>query len=130
MQAAAAFVRELEPQIVRALLEPLDLTTVVGESVDLNELAERIDVDRVAERLDLDAIILRLDLPKLVEEVLAEIDVAELIRQSTGTLTGDAIDEVRYVSVDADRVVARLVDRFIAGGGDSSTLRANPSRPA
>ncbi|CAN5491309.1 hypothetical protein BH20ACT23_BH20ACT23_17430 [soil metagenome] len=113
MQAAAAFVRELEPQIVRALLEPLDLTTVVGESVDLNELAERIDVDRVAERLDLDAIILRLDLPKLVEEVLAEIDVAELIRQSTGTLTGDAIDEVRYVSVDADRVVARLVDRII-----------------
>ncbi len=113
MQAAAAFVRELEPQIVRAVLEPLDLTTLVGENVDLDELAERIDVDRVAERLDLDAIILKLDLPKLVEEVLAEIDVADLIRQSTGTLTGDAIDEVRYVSVDADRVVARMVDRII-----------------
>jgi hypothetical protein len=67
----------------------------------------------VAERLDLDAVIKKLDLPKLVEEVLAEIDVADLIRQSTGTLTGDAIDEVRYVSVDADRVVARLVDRVI-----------------
>ena len=113
MQAAAAFVRELEPQIVRAALEPLDLTTLVAESVDLDELAEKLDVDRVAERLDLDAIILKLDLPKLVEEVLAEIDVADLIRESTGTLTGEAIDEVRYVSVDADRVVARLVDRVI-----------------
>ena len=113
IQAAAAFVRELEPQIVRAALEPLDLTTLVAESVDLDELAEKIDVDRVADRLDLDAIIKKLDLPKLVEEVLAEIDVADLIRQSTGTLTGEAIDEVRYVSVDADRVVARLVDRVI-----------------
>ena len=131
MQAAAAFVRELEPLIARAVLEPLDLTALVGESVDLDELAEQIevqriaerldpnaiaegiDVDRVAERLDLDAIVLRLDLPKLVEDVLVEIDVADLIRQSTGTLTGDAIDEVRYVSVDADRVVARLVDRII-----------------
>ncbi len=113
MQAAAAFVRELEPQIVRAVLEPLDLTALVGESVELDKLAEQIDVDRVAERLDLDAIILKLDLPKLVEEVLAEIDVADLIRQSTSTLTGDAVDEVRYVSVDADRVVARMVDRII-----------------
>ena len=49
----------------------------------------------------------------MVEEVLAEIDIADLIRESTGTFTGDAIDEVRYVSVDADRVVARLVDRLI-----------------
>ena len=113
LNAAAAFVRELEPQIVRAALEPLDLTTLVSESVDLNEIAGKLDVDRVAQRLDMDAIIKRLDLPKLVEEVLAEIDVADLIRQSTGTLTGDAIDEVRYVSVDADRVVARLVDRVI-----------------
>jgi hypothetical protein len=113
MQAAAAFVRELEPQIVRAALEPLDLTTLVSESVDLDVIAEKIDVDRVAQRLDLDAIIKKLDLPKLVEEVLAEIDVADLIRESTGTLTGEAIDEVRYVSVDADRVVARLVDRVI-----------------
>jgi len=131
MQAAAAFVRELEPRIARAVLEPLDLTALMSESVDLDELAEQIDVqriaeridpnaiaegidvDRVAERLDLDAIVLRLDLPTLVEDVLAEIDVADLIRQSTGTLTGDAIDEVRYVSVDADRVVARFVDRII-----------------
>jgi len=113
LNAAAAFVRELEPQIVRAALEPLDLTTLVNESVDLDEIAGKLDVDRVAQRLDMDAIIKKLDLPKLVEEVLAEIDVADLIRQSTGTLTGDAIDEVRYVSVDADRVVARLVDRVI-----------------
>ena len=113
LQAAAAFIRELEPQIVRAVLEPLDLTALVSESVDIDELAEKIDVDRVAQRLDLDAIIVKLDLPQLVEEVLAEIDVADLIRQSTSTLTGDAIDEVRYVSVDADRLVARMVDRII-----------------
>jgi hypothetical protein len=133
--AAAAFMRELEPQIVRAVLQPLDLTTLVSESVDLDELAEQIDVDRVAERLDLDSLIVRLDLPKLVEEVLAEIDIADLIRQSTGTLTGDAIDEVRYVSVDADRVVARTVDRIIrrrrrhldAPGEPESTSAKNES---
>ncbi len=113
LNAAAAFVRELEPQVVQAALEPLDLTTLVAESVDLDVVAEKIDVDRVAQRLDVHALIKTLDLPRLVEEVLAEIDIADIIRQSTGTLTGDAIDEVRYVSVDADRVVARLVDRVI-----------------
>lgn len=129
--AAGEFGASLEKQIVDAALQSMDITEIVRERVDLNslvdevdveriaasidpnELAGRIDVDRIAARLDLDAVIARVDLPHLVEEVLDEIDLADLIRESTGTLTADAVDEVRYVSVSADQMIARAVDRFI-----------------
>ena len=63
--------------------------------------------------MDLDAVIARIDLPRLVHEVLDEIDLSTLIRESTGTLTADAVEEVRYATVSADRIVARTVDRLI-----------------
>jgi hypothetical protein len=129
--AAGEFGASLEKQIIHAALQSMDITDIVRERVDLdslvdeinveriaaridpNELAARIDVDRIAARLDLDAVIARVDLPRLVQEVLDDIDLPDLIRESTGTLTADAIEEVRYVSVSADRTIARAVDRFI-----------------
>jgi hypothetical protein len=129
--AAGEFGASLEKEIVQAALQSMDITGIVRDCIDLNslvdeinveriaaridpdEIAERIDVDRVAARLDMDAVIARVDLPRLVQEVLDEIDLPDLIRESTGTLTADAIEEVRYVSVSADRMIARAVDRFI-----------------
>jgi hypothetical protein len=93
--AAAEFGASLETQIVQAALQSLDITEIVRERVDLNSLVDEVDVAR------------------LVQEVLDDIDLPALIRESTGTLTADAIEEVRYVSVSADRTIARAVDRFI-----------------
>jgi hypothetical protein len=129
--AAGEFGASLEREIVQAALESMDITEIVRDRINLNslvdeinveqivaridpnEIAERIDVDRVAARLDIDAVIARVDLPHLVQEVLDEIDLPDLIRESTGTLTADAVEEVRYVSVSADQMIARAVDRFI-----------------
>jgi hypothetical protein len=129
--AAGEFGARLERVIVQAALESMDITEIVRDRINLNslvdeinverivarldpnEIAERIDVDRVAARLDIDALIARVDLPHLVQEVLDEIDLPDLIRESTGTLTADAIEEVRYVSVNGDQMIARVVDRFI-----------------
>jgi hypothetical protein len=129
--AAGEFGASLEREIVQAALQSMDITEIVRDRIDLdslvheinvdriaaridpNVIAERINVDRVAARLDIDAVIARVDLPRLVQEVLDEIDLPDLIRESTGTLTADAIEEVRYVSVSADRMIARAVDRFI-----------------
>jgi hypothetical protein len=111
--SAVAFTRELERELVRALLNPLDLTDIVRTRVDIDALVDEIDLDRIVSKVDIEALVARLDLGELTQEVLDEIDLPSLIRESTGTITADAIEEVRYVSLDADRMVARVIDRLM-----------------
>ncbi|MGB0101527.1 MAG: hypothetical protein WBP61_14715, partial [Nocardioides sp.] len=55
----------------------------------------------------------QMDLPVLVEGVLDEIDLPEIIRDSTGTMASETVRSVRIQSVSADESVARLVDRLL-----------------
>ncbi|HEU4355849.1 MAG TPA: hypothetical protein VFT27_09710 [Actinomycetota bacterium] len=145
-RAAEAFARELVPEIVDAVLDRIDLTALVEERVDVQALVGRvdldavaagIDVDAVAARLDLDAVIRRLDLAEIARQVIDELDLAAiarsvideldlvaLIRESTESVTGEVVDDLRYGAVDADRSIARVVDRILRrkrDGGPTST---------
>lgn len=134
-EAAEAFARELVPEVVTALLDRIDLTALVEERVDLDTVVARVDVDAIAERLDLDAVARRLDVDAVVDRldlvaiargvidqldlaaiargVIDELDLPALIRESTEGVTGEAVDDLRYGAVDADRSVARIVDRVL-----------------
>jgi hypothetical protein len=111
--SAVAFTRELERELLQAVLGPLDLTDIVRTRVDIDALVDEVDLDRIVAKVDIEALVARLDLGELTQEVLDEIDLPSLIRESTGTITADAIEEVRYVSLDADRMVARVIDRLM-----------------
>jgi hypothetical protein len=155
-EAAAAFTRELVPELTRALLDQIDLTALVEERVnlegivegldldsvvariDLDRIVSRIDVGAIVDRLDLDAIaakvdpdaivarvdleatVRRLDLARLAQEVIEELDLPVLIRESTEGVTTEAVDDLRYGAVDADRAVARVVDRIFRRNERSS----------
>jgi hypothetical protein len=124
----------LVPAIAAALLDRIDLTALVRERVDLdslvsevdlnaiadrldlNAVASRIDVDTVAERLDLDAVIERIDLVALTERVLDGIDLPEIIRESTGSMTGELVRGVRMQSIEADQALAGLMSRLLRRG--------------
>ena len=97
--------------LTRIVRDQVDLDLVVGD-VDLDVAASRLDIDAVARRLDLEAVINRIDLVGLVEGVLEEIDLPELIRESTGTITSDTVREVRMQSISADEAVGRAMDRL------------------
>jgi hypothetical protein len=125
-EAAAAFARELVPEVARVLLDRLDVNAIVAERVDLDAIAARLDVDAVAARLDVDAVIERMDLPEIARGVIDELDLAAiaqgvieeldmpaLIRESTESVTGEVVDDLRYGAVDADRSVARIVDKIL-----------------
>ena len=155
------------PQVVAALVERLDLTRLVGEHVDLDELVstvdldaavarvdldaavsrvdldaavarvaieailDRVDLDAVAARLDVDAVVARadldaavarvdidavidrVDLVRIVEEVLEEIDLPALIRDSTGSMTSETVRGVRMTGISADDALTRAVDRAL-----------------
>jgi hypothetical protein len=132
---------------VGAVVEGLDLTRIVREHVDLDLLVgtvdldaaaarldldaavERVDLDAAVERVDLDAIIARIDLAGLAEEVIAAIDLPEIIRESTGSVASDTVRGFRMQGISADEAVTRAVDRIRLRRGGRGTA-APPPGPA
>src|SRR6185436_7460259 len=105
---AETFLRDLVPEVVRAVLEQIDIDAVVAEvdldrildrvdmervlgridmdevitRVDVNRVVERIDVDAVIGRVDVNAVVNRVDLPGITEQVMDEVNIGEVIRES------------------------------------------------
>ena len=147
--AAEAFATVLVPPIVDAILDRIDLTDLVAERVDLDavianvdlnrvvdevdlmravdrisvdEIAARLDVDAVASRLDVQAVIDRVDLVGIAEGLIAELNLPEIIRESSGAMSAEAVDTIRVRGIDADRLVARVVDRVLSRRRDETAV--------
>ena len=136
--AATSFADVLVPALVDAVVDHLDLTALVADRVDLDavvdrvdleraidrisidEIAAKLDVDAVAARLDIQAIVDRMDVVGIAQGVIDELDIPELIRESTGAMSAETIDTIRLRGMDADRFVTRLVDRVLSRKGDDA----------
>jgi hypothetical protein len=92
------------PWLAVQVLERLDLTQVVLERVDLNAVADRLDLDRVLDRLDLITV---------ARELIDELDLPDIIRDSSGTMAVETLDELRVQSAKADVWLAGLMDRLL-----------------
>jgi hypothetical protein len=90
--------------IVRLVLDELDLTEVVREAVD---------VDAVVAEVDIDAIIGRVDLVGLANHVIDGVNLPAIIRESTDTVTAEVMTDVRTQGERADDMVSDLVDRML-----------------
>lgn len=128
---AAPLLQELALAVIDAVLDRIDLTSIVLERVELNRIIDSIDIDRIvaridldsvvaqvdidgiAARLDLDAIIDRMDLAALAREVIDDIDLPQIIQQSTGTMASEAVVGIRIQGIQADDHVSRIVDRLL-----------------
>jgi hypothetical protein len=97
---------------VNDLAATVDVDAVVAR-VDVDRMLDRIDLDAVAQRIDVEAIVRRLDLAGIAREVLDQIDVEEIIRESSGSLSVQTVDALRARGADADRRVAGVVDRLL-----------------
>jgi hypothetical protein len=97
---------------VETIVDRLDVNEVAGR-LDVNEVADRLDTDRVIARTDLLAIVERLDLAEIAEEVIEEIDLPRLVRESSGIMANETVQTVRVQGMNADRLVSRVVDRVL-----------------
>jgi hypothetical protein len=114
----------LSPPLVPAPYQPrrlVELLAVRGSQQRddlIREVAALLDrtvpvvVDEVLRRIDLDAVIARLDLAKLAEEVIASVDLPEIIRESTGAVSSEAVREVRMRGISGDEAVGRAMERL------------------
>jgi hypothetical protein len=146
-QAAVDAGLDLAAEIARRVVERLDLNEIV-DRVDIDRAVSRLDVDRLVQRLDLTRIaqgvldqldltaiarrvIDELDLTEIARRVIDELELTELIRESTTTVSVDTVDAIRVGGMNADRALARLVDRVLMrGNGSASDGGEEPSDPA
>lgn len=114
-----------------AVVARLDLTGIVRNQVDLDALVASVDLDAAAARLDLDAVIARLDLVGLAEDVIAEVDLPEIIRESTGSVASETVRGVRMQSISGDQAIGRAVERLrLRRARRETTDEPEPSRTA
>jgi hypothetical protein len=97
---------------VEAVLTRLDLNEIVRRHVDLDGLVATVDLDAAAARLDIEAVINRVDVVGIATDVIAEIDLPEIIRESTGSMASDTLREIRMQSISGDDAIGRVVDRL------------------
>ena len=95
-----------------AIVQRIDVNEI-AERLDLNAVASGIDINAVVARVDLDAIVSRIDVAGLAQEVIDDIDLPEIIRESSGSMASETVQEIRVLSINADRFVARLMDRIL-----------------
>ncbi len=105
---------------IDAVVTRVDLNEIVRQRVDLDGLVATVDLDAVAARLDIEAVIDRVDVVGLAMDVIAEIDLPEIIRESTGSMASDTLRGVRMQSISGDDAIGRVVNR----------LRMRRARPA
>jgi hypothetical protein len=98
---------DLDAAVARVSLD------AIVDRIDLDAVAARIDADRLVARVDLDAILARLDLVGIAQSVIDAIDLPEIVRESTGALSTDAVRAVRAESRRADDRVAGMFDRLL-----------------
>ena len=99
------------------VLDRVDIDEVASR-IDLDKIVSRIDVNDIAAGIDLDAIIDRVDLAAIANRVITEIDLPELIRESSGAMASESVLGVRAQGIEADEWVNRLVDRILMRRSD------------
>jgi hypothetical protein len=97
---------------VDAIIDKVDVSEVIAK-VDVNEVVDTVDIERIMERVDLTSIVDRLDLAAIAQEVIDEIDLPAIVRESSGAMASETVQTVRVRGMDADRLVARIVDKVL-----------------
>lgn len=115
------FVQRLVPEVAAAVVERLDLDAIIATlpldtimaSIDVDAIVARVDVDAIVARVDLDALMGRVDIGPITERALDAVDIGEIVRESTGSVTGGLVDTTRVQSMQLDTIVNRIVDTVL-----------------
>jgi hypothetical protein len=103
-----------------AIVERIDIDAIASR-IDLDAIASRIDLDAIISRVDLDAILARVDLPGLTEQVIDEVDLGDIVRESSSTMASETVDALRVQGMHADGLVSRVVDHLLQREGQRQT---------
>ena len=120
-EAAAAIAAAIVPAVVEridvnALIGRVDVEAVVAR-VPVDEIVARIDLNRVLATVDVDELVGRVDIAAVAREALEGIDIGEIVQESTAGIATDTMEAVRVQAMNADDLLARIVDRLLGRHG-------------
>ena len=90
----------------------VDLDAIVDQ-VNLDRAVRRVDLDGIIATVDIDAVLNRVDLVGVAGDIIAALDLPEIIRGSSGSLATEMVRDARVQSMAADEAVNRIVDRLL-----------------
>jgi hypothetical protein len=91
-------------KVAELVIEQIDLTALVRDSVD---------IDAIVTDVDIEAIIARIDLIGLADQIIDGVDLPAIIRESSATVTAEVITDVRSQTARADDMISGFVDRML-----------------
>lgn len=117
----------LVPPLIDAIVSRIDLTELVVTRVDLRVVVEsaldrldlteivvdRVDVNRIVGLADVDAVIDRVPMIQIADYIIQEIDLPQIIRESTGGIASDAFTSTRFSAARTDEIVSRVIDALL-----------------
>lgn len=118
--AAEHAARAVIAKVVQVIVESIDLTALVNDNVDVDAIAEHVDLDRIVDRLDL------ID---IADAVIDGVDLPRIIRESTASMSTEAMNGARVQSMHADDVVANVVGRLLGRAREAPAVPAGQPRP-
>jgi hypothetical protein len=129
---ASMDINEIAAQIdIGAIVDRVPIDRVI-DRIDLNEIAAGLDVNAVAARLDIGQVLERIDLTQIANQVIAEVDLPEIIRESSGAMASETMVGMRIRGIEADERVNRVIDRLLLRrrNHNSVALAAQPAQVA
>jgi hypothetical protein len=100
-ERAADFLAAVGPETTAELLSRVDMNMVLSD-VDMDALVERVTMERVLEKVDVNS---------FMADVVTTLDAAGLLRESTGALASQTVDQIRTLPGTATRIAGRVVRR-------------------
>jgi hypothetical protein len=107
---------------IDSIINGLDLDAIVA-AIDLNKIISTVDVNAVVSTVDIDAIIARVDVAGIAEDVIVEVNLPRIIRESSSSIATETMIGVRMGSASADQGVGRILERL------RLRRRADPGNP-
>jgi hypothetical protein len=102
-----AFVTDTASRLVPELAE------AIVARVNIGRIVAAIPIEDMMAQIDFNAILQNLDIGRIVQQVVADVDIAAVVRESTSSIGDDAVDVVRVQSIAADQAIERIVDRVL-----------------
>ncbi|HOZ57501.1 MAG TPA: hypothetical protein PKY70_04885, partial [Nakamurella multipartita] len=95
-----------------AIVARVDIEGIVA-GLDLDAIVAQVDPDAIVSRVDFDLAISHIDLIGIATAVVDGIDLAGIIRDSTGSLASEAVHGVRVQGQQADDAIGQFVGRML-----------------
>ncbi len=97
---------------VEKIIDRVDVEKII-DRVDVEKIIDRVDINAIVGRVDMQGIMGKIDIAPMAQDIIATVDIGAIVRESTGSITGDAVDGGRVTAMRIDGFVDRVADRIL-----------------